>query len=282
MKPRLRRASPLTHHLIEAVAQTLEARPEIDRSRVGVIGAFFFGCLVYSVKFYKGLTNDGRHFASPVLFPETVANTPLSHVVSELGISGPVYSQIGDTSCWASALRAACVWLACDRCDHVIVAGGEEFEPLFLDAFDGVRWFQGHPSLRVAEGAGAVLLARHTPNALAQITHIADGFSYRTRQQAKCAATACLAEIDATTPVMDTATGWMRKTATLATEGRQVLTLRPEPCFDAFTASSAWNTILATQALQAATLPKLAVPHWGLSQQIAAVELAACPKTLCP
>ena len=52
MRPRLRRASPLSHHLIEAVAQILEARPDIDPSRVGLVGSFFIGCLVYSVRFY--------------------------------------------------------------------------------------------------------------------------------------------------------------------------------------------------------------------------------------
>jgi hypothetical protein len=46
MRPRLRRASPLSHHLIEAVAQILEARPDIEPARVGLVGAFFIGCLV--------------------------------------------------------------------------------------------------------------------------------------------------------------------------------------------------------------------------------------------
>ena len=68
MRPRLRRASPLSHHLIEAIAQALESRPEISPARVGVVGAFFFGCLEYSVKFYKGLSADGRRFASPTSY----------------------------------------------------------------------------------------------------------------------------------------------------------------------------------------------------------------------
>ncbi|NDG70345.1 MAG: hypothetical protein EBY32_03390 [Proteobacteria bacterium] len=152
MKPRLRRASPLSHHLIEAIAQTLEARPDIDPARVGVVGAFFLGCLEYSVRFYKGLSNDGRRFASPILFPETVVNTPLSHVVAELGIGGPVYSQVGDTSCWVSALRTACLWIENGDTDHVIVAGAEEFEPHLLDAFHSLRWFRAGHLFRIAEG----------------------------------------------------------------------------------------------------------------------------------
>jgi 3-oxoacyl-(acyl-carrier-protein) synthase len=271
MKPRLRRASPLSHHLIEAIAQTLEARPDIDPARVGVVGAFFLGCLEYSVRFYKGLTTDGRRFASPILFPETVVNTPLSHVVAELGIGGPVYSQVGDTSCWVSALRTACLWIENGDIDHVIVAGAEEFEPHLLDAFHSLRWFTKRNTLRVAEGAGAILIGRQTPHAIADITQIADGYSYRTRDQARHSGATCLEEFDQMTPIMDTATSWMAQTTTSLLGNRQVVPLSQGLRREAFTASSAWNTILAARQRH---YPRLIVPHWGLSQNIAAVEIS--------
>jgi hypothetical protein len=270
MKPRLRRASPLSHHLIEAIAQTLEARPDIDPARVGVVGAFFFGCLEYSVRFYKGLSTDGRRFASPILFPETVVNTPLSHVVAELGIGGPVYSQVGDTSCWVSALRTACLWIENGDIDHVIVAGAEEFEPHLLDAFHSLRWFTKRHTLRVAEGAGAILIGRQTPNSIADITRIADGHSFRTRQQARTAGAECLAGFDSSIPVLETATGWIAKTASSLLSERQVISLSDGPRREGFTASSAWNTILAARQRQH---PRVVIPHWGLSQNIAAVEI---------
>ena len=270
MKPRLRRASPLSHHLIEAIAQTLEARPEIDPARVGVVGAFFFGCLEYSVRFYKGLSTDGRRFASPILFPETVVNTPLSHVVAELGIGGPVYSQVGDTSCWVSALRTACLWIENGDIDHVIVAGAEEFEPHLLDAFHSLRWFTKRHTLRVAEGAGAILIGRQTQSSIADITRIADGHTFRTRPQARTAGTECLASFDPSIPVLETATGWIAETASSLLTNRQTITLSHGPRREGFTASSAWNTILAAQQRQH---PRVVVPHWGLSQNIAAVEI---------
>jgi hypothetical protein len=87
MRPRLRRErAQLAHHLIEAIAQTLEARPDITPARARCGWRVVFGCLAYSVKFSKGLGADGRRFASPILFPETVVNAPLSHVAAELGI----------------------------------------------------------------------------------------------------------------------------------------------------------------------------------------------------
>jgi len=271
MKLRLRRASPLSHHLIEAITQTLEARPDIDPARVGVVGAFFLGCLEYSVRFYKGLSSDGRRFASPILFPETVVNTPLSHVVAELGIGGPVYSQVGDTSCWVSALRTACLWIENGDINHVIVAGAEEFEPHLLDAFHSLRWFTKRHTLRVAEGAGAILIGRQTPSAIADITRIADGHTFRTRKQARTAGAECLADFDPSIPVIETATGWIAETASSLLISRQTIPVSHGPRREGFTASSAWNTILAARQGEHA---RVAVPHWGLSQNIAAVEIS--------
>jgi len=271
MKPRLRRASPISHHLIEAIAQTLESRPDINPARVGVVGAFFFGCLEYSVKFFKGLSAEGRRFASPVLFPETVVNTPLSHVVAELGIGGPVYSQAGDTSCWVSALRTACLWIENGDIDHVIAAGAEEFEPHLLDAFHSLRWFPANHPFRIAEGAGAILIGRHTPNAIAHITRLADGHTFRSRAQARVAGAECLAEFDPGIPVLDTATGWLAPTAQSLLQNRRTERLYTGPRHEGFTASSAWHTIQAARQRQH---PRLLVPHWGLSQNISAVEIS--------
>jgi hypothetical protein len=270
MRPRLRRASPLSHHLIEAVAQILEARPDIDPSRVGLVGSFFIGCLVYSVRFYKGLTTDGRRFASPILFPETVVNTPLSHVVSELKIGGPVYSQTGDTSCWSTALRTAALWLANGDVEHVIVVGGEEFDPVFLDVMHSARWFRSHPEAAVAEGAGAVLLGKKSGPALGHIHRIADGFAFRNRTQAATAAENLLGKFDPALPVADTASNWTRRLVAKPLSGRTLSRSCGAPGFEAFTATCAWNTIRAVHA----TEPRLVVPFWGLSQQMGAVEIS--------
>ena len=270
MRPRLRRASPLSHHLIEAVAQILDARPDVDPSRVGLVGSFFIGCLVYSVRFYKGLSTDGRRFASPILFPETVVNTPLSHVVSELKIGGPVYSQTGDTSCWSTALRTASLWLANGDVEHVIVVGGEEFDPVFLDVMHAARWFQCRPEPAIAEGAGAVLLGKKSDDALAHIHRIADGFAFRTRAQAAAAAQNLVGEFDRAIPFGDTATNWTRPVVEKSLAGRAVSKSCRAPRFEAFTATCAWNTIRAIRAVE----PRLVVPFWGLSQQMGGIEIS--------
>lgn len=265
MSPRLRRASALSHHLIEAVAQCLETVPGIDRGRVGVVGAFFLGALDYSVRFYKGLTDDGRRFASPLLFPETVVNSPLSHVVAELGIGGPVYSQTGDTSCWVSALRTASVWLANGDADHVVVVGAEEFNAHELDGLGAVGWFDRGAELRLAEGAGAVLLGKPAAGDMARITRVLDGFCYRTRAQARGATEAFLATAGPGFCIADTASSWMRGIVEGLSGANEVVQLSEGPRFEAFTASCAWHTILGARAASASPL---VVPYWGLSQQI--------------
>jgi hypothetical protein len=177
---------------------------------------------------------------------------------------------VGDTSCWVSALRTACLWIENGDIDHVIVAGAEEFEIHLLDAFRSLRWFTADHPFRIAEGAGAILIGRKTPGAIADITRIADGYTFRTPAQASAAGRECLAGFDTEIPIVHTATSWMAQPAASLLSERQVISLSQGPRHDGFTASSAWNTILAARQRR---YPRLIVPHWGLSQNIAAVEI---------
>lgn len=274
-RPRFRRAGALTLHIVEAVSQALAAAPHADPKRTGIVGAFFLGCIAYSVKFYQGILKDGRRFASPVLFPETVANSPLGHVASELGIGGPVYSQVGDTSCWSSALRTACVLLHTMQADHVVVVGAEEFDPHQLDAFAAAGWFRSGEPLHIAEGAGAILLERGLRSGGVTVGKAVDGFSFRTKLEGTAAAAACLAEFDAEIPVADTASSWVRD----ALRGRVFTTLGAGPRFEAFNASCAWNTILAAEKIRSGAASELLVPYFGLSQNTGAALLCR-PETL--
>ncbi|WP_291630778.1 beta-ketoacyl synthase N-terminal-like domain-containing protein [Bradyrhizobium sp.] len=272
-EPRLRRASPISYYLVEAASQALEQAPHIDRGRVGVVGAFFLGCLVYTVRFYRQITSEGRRSASPVIFPETVFNSPLSHLVSVLGLGGPVYSQVGDTSCWSSALRTAQTWLARGTADHVLVIGAEEFESHQLDAFRAGGLFR--QPLNVADGAGAVLLGRDDTAAIAGIREVHDGFSYGNSAQAAEAARQCLECVSPNCPVMETASGGMAPIAERASADRRNLSHSAGKIPEAATASGAWNTILAAETISGGSEREIAVPFWGLSQQCGLAICAA-------
>jgi hypothetical protein len=266
--PRLRRASPITYYMVEAVEQALTAASGIDRSRVGIIATFFLGCLVYSVRFYRQITDEGRRFGSPVLFPETVFNSPLSHVVATLGLGGPVYSQIGDKSCWATGLRTAECWLRNGDADQVIVLGAEEFEPHELDALHAGGLLQ--KGLVPAEGAIALLLGRD--RGIAQITHIADGHGFDTKSAARVAARQCLSEFSEVIPVMDTATGWTTAVAADALRHRTVVGDDTRSA-EGFTISAARDTIQGAQLVQARRHDQLVIPVWGLTSHMAALQV---------
>ncbi len=307
-EPRLRRASPITYFMIEAVEQALQGAPHLDRDRTGVVASFFLGCLVYSVRFYRQITEEGRRFASPVLFPETVFNSPLSHVVATLGLGGPVYSQIGDKTCWASSLRTAQCWLANGDCDHVIVLAAEEFDPHEVDALHSGGLLRG--GLQPCEGAIALLLG---PSASGPtIGAIADGYDFRTRQEVLEAAERCLAEFSPPTPLLDTATGWTRTAAAkigrsiigpkaTLTEGFTLSAAADTPLLDTatgwtrtaaakigrsiigpkatltegFTLSAAADTMRALDIVASGQSPEVIVPVWGLTRQVAAYRVTA-------
>lgn len=269
--PRLRRASPISYFMVEAVSQTLESVPGIDRSRVGVVGAFFLGCLAYSVRFYEEMNASGRRFASPILFPETVFNSPLSHVVSTLGIAGPVHTQIGDKSCWATALRTAECWLRLGMADHVVVVGAEEFDPLAFQAFRAAGLLRGG-RLIPSEGAGAILMSASPGRSPVLLSEITDGYGFSSRRGAGETALQCLSSLPKSDPVLPTSTSWTVPIEQAAV-GSRLLEQGVNQFHEASTASAAWNTIRAAHLIESRDLRSIVVPSWGLTQQFSMVRL---------
>lgn len=270
-EPRLRRASPITIFMVEAVNQALEAAPGIDLSRTGIVVSFFIGCLTYSVRFYRELTKEGRRFASPILFPETVYNSPVSHLVATLGLGGPVYSQVGDKSCWANALRTAQCWLRNGSADHVIVLGAEEFDSVELDAFHAAGWLRGG-NLIPSEGTGALLLTAQAGRGQRILSEVADGYGFFSKQEARESARECLSEFPEHSPVLPTATSWARNIESQLL-GQRALSSGQRLPYEASTASAAWDTIRAVKYLEQRGEGDLIIPYWGLSQQFAAARL---------
>lgn len=274
--PRLRRASPISYFMIEAAQQALAAAPSIDLSRTGVVASFFLGCLLYSVRFYRQIVTEGRRFASPVLFPETVFNSPVSHLVSTLGIGGPVYSQVGDKSCWATALRTAECWLRCGTVDHVLVLGAEEFDPHELDAFRAAGWLKAShldSNFTPSEGAGALLLTSSAEESNIALTGLVDGYSFLSKKSARHAALECLQQFDDESPILVTATSWTKPIESQLLGSRLFQDELPVQG-EAFTATAAWDTIRGLKLLEEGKTNEIIIPYWGLSQQIAAAKFS--------
>jgi 3-oxoacyl-(acyl-carrier-protein) synthase len=272
-QPRLRRASPLTFFLVEACDQALRGSTAADRAATGLIVALSAGCLVYSRRFYEGIVRQGARAASPALFPETVFNSPGSHVASVLGLDGAAYALVGDEASWAAALKTAAVWLARGRVAQVLVLGVEEFDPLVLDAYRSARWLGRTGSgFLTSEGAAAVLLRAAQTGDTSRITRVKEGLPYRTRAEAAHAAADLLRDVDPALPCFRSAAhNWFAPHEKSALRHRATFPATPAPYLgEALTASASWNTVraLATQPAGRAVLPL-----WGLNHRVGLLEL---------
>jgi hypothetical protein len=273
-EPRLRRASPITFFLVEAAAQALGDATAEERTQTGLIVAYSAGCLVYSRRFFEQIVKQGQHAASPALFPETVFNSPVSHVVTVLGLNGAAYALVGDEGSWVSALITASVWLKEKRVRQVLVLGAEEFDPIVLDAYRSARWLRRESGFLTSEGAAGILVRAAGDDSAPLITLAEDGGIYRTKKEAASAAAELIAKSDPATPLFRTAQhNWVAPLEEKLTKNRP---LAPEAPYlgEAFLASAAWRTLQAANLL-GPDLPRLLLPVWGLNHQFGSLELAA-------
>ncbi len=269
-EPRLRRASPISLYLAEAAAQALEPIRPFDPNRIGIVAAYSTGSLVYTQRFYFDIVRMGQGAASPALFPETVYNSPTSHLANLFGISGPCYSIVGDESAWVEAFRVADVWLQEGDLDHVLVVGAEEVDSAIMETYAAAHWLQGKSGFIPSEGAGAVLVGRTGGNKNS-IGAYPECYSYRGRKLALQAAQNLVRGLDPQSPVFATAQGsWIERIEEDLIEARKNLNEFPY-CGQAFTASAAWHTIRALSLLE--KVAAIDLPIWGLNQAFSGLRL---------
>ena len=275
-EPRLRRSSPLTFFLIEAAAQALAGLNEYERAQTGLIIAYSAGCLIYSRRFFEGILRDGPALASPALFPETVFNSPGSHVASVFKLNGAAYALVGDETAMIAALKTASTWLQRKRVERVLILGADEFDPLALDAYQCSRWLKhrgSSPGFLPSEGAGALLVRPAVGGDEKIITEMDDGFIYRNAGEAATAASRVRVKIEVSLPTFPTAGGTWLADLEKKFNGHQPTVRSPGPHLgEAFTASATWNILRATSMLSCKN-PALALPLWGLNHQLGWLKL---------
>jgi hypothetical protein len=168
---RLRRTSPVAQFVAAAAMEALggDAAPVQARQlRVGVVYCVMNGCVQYSGRFYKEVLQDAST-ASPLLFPETVANAPPSHVSALLGSTAPNYTLLGDQTVFAQGLALAAAWLEQGIMEGCLVLAAEELDWPIAGA---AHLF--HPKMVVGEGAGAIYLSRTPGKAAVRLDRISD------------------------------------------------------------------------------------------------------------
>lgn len=161
---RLRRASPVSLMMAAAVEDAMaEAGLEsgtFDPERTALVAAVCSGSVRYTRKFYETIIGEGAASASPLLFPETVYNAPASHVAAVRGLTGPVYTVVGDASAAFQAVETACDLLGFGGVDQVVVAAAEEADPLIYEGYRSWRLLgarAGEPPFLADAGAALVL-----------------------------------------------------------------------------------------------------------------------------
>ena len=266
-EPRLRRASSMTFFLVEAAAQAQAGVGVADRRETGLIVAFSEGCLAYSRRFFEGVLKQGQKSASPALFPETVFNSPVSHVATVLGLDGAAYALVGDECAWVAAIKTASIWLQRGRVQQVLILGAEEFDRVVLDAYRCAGWLRRQKSAHgflTSEGAAGILVRSASSSDSTVISAAHDGMIYRKKSEATASAEQLLAAAGSQTPCYPTAGhNWLRSLERNVTADREVIPDGNMPYLgEAITASAAWNSLRAIACL-GPNAPRILLPVWG-------------------
>lgn len=157
--PRLRRTSPIAHYAVSAALEALAedaAKVSSGTVRLGIVYCALTGCVNYSRRFYDEVLKDPPT-ASPLVFPETVYNSPASHLAALLGTTSINYTLVGDPGTFLQGIAVAADWLCENRVDGCLVVGAEEMDWLTASA----AWLFERRTI-LADGAGALYLKRET------------------------------------------------------------------------------------------------------------------------
>ena len=252
---------------------------EKTAERIALVFAISNGGVIYTKRFYRSIVESGAQSASPLLFPETVFNAPASHLAAILGVTGAVYTLVGDGAVGLLAIKMAEDVMANATFDYCLVVGAEEVDWLLCDAYRRWRLLRFEPPVEpfrqpargmiLSEGAGAVLLAREGSP---MIERINPGGHYRKRAEAEEILKRILSDLNETRIdfVLSSANGTFvdeaeRKALAQVIPGALVYT--PKPALgESVGAAGMWQIIIAALALRRGELPPLL--HAELSSQL--------------
>lgn len=152
------------HHALRDA--DLDARAFGDRIGMAV-GTLTAGSEA-SETFMRPYFTKGPEGASPMVFPNCVANAPSGHVALAFGIKGPSSSQLDRENAFFAALDQARWWLAADMADAVLVIGTDGLFPLLVELMQRARLAARHGNplphqatgLLPGEGAQAFVVER--------------------------------------------------------------------------------------------------------------------------
>lgn len=130
---------------------------ELPPERVGIaLGSGFCG-VSNSAEFLTGYFTGGVEGLIPMIFPNTVPNSPASNASIEHGFKGPNVTLIQRFCSAESAFMMACRFIEEGRADIMLTGGADELIPLIVKGLDTMG--QMTPaSASFGEGCGMVVL----------------------------------------------------------------------------------------------------------------------------
>lgn len=278
--PRLRRTSPIAHYSVSSALEALggdAAKVSVGGLRLGIVYCALTGCVNYSRRFYDEVLKDPAT-ASPLVFPETVYNSPASHLAALLGTTAINYTVVGDPGTFLQGLALAADWLIERRVDACLVIGAEEMDWLTASA---MHLFE--PRTIFSEGAGAIYL-RPGPaeNPLAQLKAVTSAFHFSNARDREAAVRRARAELRGqetcallcdglqNLPRVDAA----EKSAWSDWSGARISV--KTVLGDALMASSAWQCVAAVDALAQNSYDTANVSVAGTNQQAIGAQFVRC------
>ncbi len=273
--PRLRRATAIAQYSVAAALEAIGGdltQIQSGSLRLGIIVCNLSGCVNYSRRFYEEVLREPAT-ASPLIFPETVFNSPASHLGAFLASNTINYTLIGDNGTFLQGLALAAQWLTANKTDACVVVGMEESDWIIAEA---MRLFQ--PDGVHSAGAGALYLKRESAGALAELSAITDSYSFTYQQGRADAAKKMRSELPPAGQdelLCDSTAGISRLDAAenLAWQDWPGARLSPKTILgEAFAASAAWQCVAACDALARGTFPAAQVSVVGVNQQAIAAR----------
>lgn len=122
--------------------------------RIAVAVGTMSGGSEASEAFMRPYLQRGPEGASPLLFPNTVANAASGHLALAFGLKGPSATFVDREGAAFAALEQASRWLRAGLADAALVLGVDGLFPLLLDICRGARLLARHSHPEVGSGRG--------------------------------------------------------------------------------------------------------------------------------
>jgi hypothetical protein len=273
---RLRRTSPIAQFVVGAALEALgDDAPNVAQGlRLGIVYCAMSGCVNYSRRFYDEVLKAPAT-ASPLVFPETVYNSPASHLAALLGTTAINYTIVGDPGTFLQGIGLAADWLTGGRVDGCLVVGAEEMDWLTADA---TRLFERKAV--VSDGAGALYLKRESNSAPPiRLTAITDAYPFHQASGRVNAARLARTELSTLHGRSELLLDGLQGVARLDRDEASVWRdwggprLSVKTIFgEGFMAAAAWQCVAAIDALQNQPFAAATVSVVGCNQQAIAAR----------